>query len=105
VFDDMLRGAAVEPVRLPPRSPGLDAYAERFVRSITEECLVRMILFGEKSLRYVIRECLAHHHSERNRQGIGNFIPFPDEWPGSSGEVVRSERLGGLPSCYHPHAA
>ena len=62
-------GTAV--IRLPPRSPNLNAYAERFVRSIKEECLNRMILVGQGSLRRAISEFMTHYHSERNHQGIG----------------------------------
>jgi len=68
-FLTMLQGVGVESVKLPPRSPNLNAYAERFVRSIKESCLERMILFGEESLRTAIRNFVAHYHSERNHQG------------------------------------
>ena len=49
-------------IRLPPRPPDLNAFAERFVRSIKEECLDRMILVGQGSLRRAISEFLAHYH-------------------------------------------
>ena len=90
---------------MPPQSPNLNAFAERFVLSIKSECLDKMILFGEKSLRHVVREYLAHYHSERNHQGIGNIIPSPDERLTNTGEIVRSERLGGLLSFHHRKAA
>ena len=61
-------------MKLPPRSPNLNAYAERFVRSIKEDCLDRMILFGEQGLRTALREFFAHYHSERNHQGLGNRL-------------------------------
>ncbi|MDA1095810.1 MAG: integrase core domain-containing protein, partial [Chloroflexi bacterium] len=105
-FDEILKVVGVEPVKLPARSPNLNAYAERFVRSIKTECLDRMILFGEKSLRHVINEYIAHYHAERNHQGIENVIPFPDERPSSTGQkIIKSERLGGLLSFYHREAA
>jgi len=59
----------VEVTRLPPKSPNLDAYAERFVRSIREECIDRMIFIGEASLRRAVREFIVHYHGERNHQG------------------------------------
>ncbi len=65
-FRSLLARAGVEPVRLPPRSPNLNAYAERFVRSIKDECPSRMIFFGERSLRKATREFAAHYHAERN---------------------------------------
>ena len=105
VFDELLGAVGIEPVKLPPRSPNLNAYAERFVKSIKTESLDRMILFGEKSLRHVIVEYLCHYHSERNHQGIDNVIPYPDGRLKNAGKVVRSERLGGLLSFYHREAA
>jgi len=71
-FLTMLSGAGVKSVTLPPRSPDLNAYAERFVRSIKEGCLERMIFFGEGPLRKGIQEFGPHYHNERNHQGLGN---------------------------------
>jgi hypothetical protein len=58
----------VTSVKLPPQSPNLNAYAERFVRSIKESCLDRLILFGEASLRKAIRDFILHYHEERNHR-------------------------------------
>ena len=105
-FNAVLSSAGIQSVKLPARSPNLNAYAERFVRSIKSECLDQMILFGEKSLRYVLSEYIAHYHAERNHQGIENVIPFPDERLSSTGrEITKAERLGGLLSFYHREAA
>lgn len=71
-----------QPVRLPPRSPNLNSHLERFHLSIKSECLSRMIFFGETMLRNAVRPYLEHHHQERNHQGLGNAIPFPDEHVG-----------------------
>ena len=66
----------------------------------------QLILFGEKSLRHVVNEYIAHYHAERNHQGIGNVIPFPDERLSSTGqEIKKSERIGDLLSFYHREAA
>src|SRR6202162_3890499 len=78
-FLAMLSAVGVRSVKLPPRSPNLNAYAERFVRSIKESCLDRLILFGESSLRKGIQEFLTHYHGERNHQGLGNRLLVPDE--------------------------
>ena len=105
-FDRMLRASGVEPVVLPPRSPNLNAYCERFVRSIKEEALQQMIVIGEASLRSVIQSYLVHYHYERNHQGLGNQLIVAE--PGMEhrrGFVVRRERLGGLLSYYHREAA
>jgi putative transposase len=105
-FANIFKSVGIKPLKLPARSPNLNAFAERFVRSIKSECLEHLILFGEMSLRHVLKEYLAHYHSERNHQGIGNVIPFPDERVGmTEGEVGKSERLGGLLNFYHRDAA
>lgn len=76
-FKKILASVAVTSVKLPPQSPNLNAYAERFVRSIKESCLDRLILFGEASLRKAIRDFILHYHEERNHQGKGNQLLFP----------------------------
>jgi putative transposase len=76
-FQDVLRSSGIQPLALPPRSPNLNAFAERWVRSIKQECLSKVILFGEASLRRALSEFIDHHHSERNPQGKGNLLLFP----------------------------
>src|SRR5262249_7926052 len=73
-FQQIIDDAGVERVVLPPRSPNLNAYAERWVRSVKEECLSRVILFGEASLRHVLTQYIEHYHHERNHQGKGNVL-------------------------------
>ena len=73
-FIEIIAGCGIEAVKLPARSPNLNAYAERFIRSIKEECLDRMLFFGEEMLRRTIREFVAHYHEERNHQGLDNQI-------------------------------
>jgi transposase InsO family protein len=76
-FQNILASVGVTSVKLPPQSPNLNAYAERFVRSIKESCLDRLILFGEASLRKAIRDFILHYHEERNHRGKGNQLLFP----------------------------
>jgi len=109
-FDDMMKSSGIKPIKLPPESPDLNAFAERFVRSIKDECLSKFIPMGERFLRHVIKEYLAHYHSERNHQGddIGNALLFPDdriEEADPDGDIVTDERLGGLLKFYHRDAA
>ena len=105
-FLNMLADAGVKSVKLPPRSPNLNAYAERFVRSIKESCLERMILFGEESLRTAIHNFVAHYHSERNHQGLANRLISPEPGHlGNAGEVQRRQRLGGMLNYYYRAAA
>ena len=95
----------VEPVRLPARSPNLNAYAERFVLSIKSECLSRLILLGEAHLRNAVFEYVAHYNEERPHQGIDGRFVVPPANENRSGPIERRERLGGLLSFYHRHAA
>jgi putative transposase len=76
-FRTLLQAAGVQRLRLPSRSPNLNAYAERFVRAIKHECLRHIIPVGERHLRAVVREFMEHYHAERNHQGLGNVIPAP----------------------------
>jgi putative transposase len=101
----LLRVAGVSLLRLPPSSPNLNAYAERFVRSIKQECLRHIVPLGERHLRSVIREFVEHYHSERNHQGLGNVIPFPPPSLSPDSPICRRERLGGLLNFYEREAA
>lgn len=76
----------------------MNAYAERFVLSIKSECLDRLILFGERSLRKACHEYLSHYHAERNHQGLDNELIEPRL--SGRGSVVCDERLGGLLKYY-----
>jgi len=102
----ILAEAGIASVKLPPRAPNLNAYAERFVRTIKEDCLDRMILFGEQSLRNSVQHFSAHYHFERNHQGLGNRIITPDQMIGhATGTIRRRGRLSGLLSYYYREAA
>jgi putative transposase len=83
-----------------------NAYAERWVRSVKEECLSKVILFGERFLRRALSEYLEYYHAERNHQGKDNVLLFPR---GTSvrgtGPVQCRERLGGLLRYFHQEAA
>src|SRR5690606_34504720 len=78
-FREALAAAGVDLTRLPTRSPNLNAHCERFVRSIREEALARVIPLGERHLRRVVSEYLAHYHAERHHQGLGGRLIEPDE--------------------------
>ena len=105
-FLSILADVGVKSVKLPPRSPNLNAYAERFVRTIKKSCLERMIFFGEASLRTAISEFLSHYHLERNHQGLGNHLITPlDRTMETPGTVQRRQRLGGMLNYYFREAA
>jgi len=102
-FEMILQSAGVKPVKLPPKSPNLNAYAERFVRSIKEECLSKLILSSELQLRHVLSEYLEYYHHERIHQGINGIIE--PKYQGQQGDIICIERLGGLLKSYHYQAA
>ncbi|MFT4547456.1 MAG: putative transposase [Verrucomicrobiales bacterium] len=104
-FLSILESGGVNSVRLPPRSPNLNAFAERFVRSIKEECLSRIIPIGEGSLRRAVDQFCEHYHCERNHQGLENKIIEPEFGLNRAGEVQCRERLGGLLRYYYRDAA
>ena len=104
-FLSILETAEMKSVRLPPRSPNLNAFAERFVRSVKEECLSRMILIGARSLRRAVDQFCEHYHGERNHQGLDNKIIEPDFSLDGEGEVQCRELLGGLLRYYHRDSA
>jgi putative transposase len=105
-FLSSLKDAGVESVKLPPRSPNLNAHAERFVRSIKESCLERLILFGESSLRTAVQNFVTHYHGERNHQGLGNRLIQPDPHRlANSGPIKCGQRLGGMLKYYYRTAA
>ncbi len=105
-FDAILKSSGIKPLKIPPRSPNLNAFAERWVKSVKTEVLEKQVLFGKKSLRYVLREYLAHYHHERNHQGLDNTIPFPNKTVGTNtGKIKKQERLGGLLKYYYRAAA
>jgi putative transposase len=103
LFRSVLAAGGVKTLALPARSPNLNAFAERWVRSVKEECLSRLILFGERSLCRTLVQFGAHYHSERNHQGKGNKLLFRDaanQTEHRSGAVECRQRLGGLLKFY-----
>jgi hypothetical protein len=107
-FRAIVRSSHVDPIKLPAQSPNLNAFSERWVKSVKEECLAKLILFGEASLRRALREYVTHFHQERNHQGKDNVLLFPTATKAVDhvdGSVGCKERLGGLLKYYHREAA
>ena len=100
-----LRCAGVKPVRLPARSPNLNAHAERFVRSVRRECLSKIIPLGERHLRRTIATYVDHYHVERNHQGLENRLIQPGVAANGDGSIERKTRIGGLLSFYNREVA
>ena len=97
-FRDLLRDSGVKPLRLPARSPNLNAFAERFVGSVKSECLDRIVPLGEQHLRATIRAFVDHYHEERAHQGLGNELIAPKATSRGSGSVRCHERLAASSS-------
>jgi putative transposase len=107
LFRETLKAGGIEPIQLPARSPNLNSYAERWVRCAKEECLSKLVLFGEASLRRAPANFIDHFHSERNHQGKGNILLFPCGKVGDyrpRARICCQERLGGLLK-YYSYAA
>jgi len=104
-FREILKQGGMKVLRLPAKSPNLNAFAERFVLSIKTECLDRMVPLGEAHLRRSVTEFVQHYHHERNHQGLDNALVVPGEAIASVGKVVRRGRLGGLLGFYYREAA
>ena len=108
-FDAILEAVGIQAIKLPPRSPNLNAYCERWIRSVKTELLSRMILIGERSLpHHCLENYMAHFHAERNHQGKDNVILFSepeDHLSESTGSIQTRERLGGLLKFYYREAA
>jgi len=106
VVRDTLAAGGVESLRLPARSPNVNAFAERFIRTIKASCLERLVLVGDDSLRRAIREFVEHYHHERHHQGLGNQLILPRLAPGQPhGPISCRQRLGGMLKDYHRPAA
>jgi len=107
-FSELVRSAGIEALKLPPNSPNLNAFAERWVRSVKEECLSQLVLFGDEGLRRALKEYVSHYHEKRNRQGKGNLLLFPSAVTRARSEnapIECSQRFGGLLKYYYCQAA
>jgi len=105
-FREILKPSGVKTVKLPARSPDLNAYAERFVHSVKSECLAKIIPLGERHLRKAVKEYTEHYHLERDHQGLDNeLIEKLTDSPSMDAAVECRERLGGILSYYHRRAA
>jgi putative transposase len=100
-FRGILKAEGLRPKKLIPVSPNLNAYVERFIQTIQQECLDHFVVVGKPHLDYVVREFLRYYHEERPHQGLGNVPPIIPLTPiECQGDVVCHERLGGLLKIY-----
>jgi putative transposase len=107
-FDEIIESGKVIPIRLPARSPNLNSSSERWVKSVKEECLSKLILFGEASLKRALQQYQVHYREERNYQGKENQLLFLRQTQPAcvgQGAVQCQERLGGMLKYYYRQAA
>jgi hypothetical protein len=93
-------------IQTPVQAPNANAFAERFVRTVRQECLDRILVFSQRHLERILREFVAHYNTERPHRGLSLETPEPQ--PGAkltAGKVVRVAKLGGLINEYHRIAA
>ena len=100
-FFEILKSEGI--IRIPPYSPNLNAFAERWVRTIKESCLDHLLIRSEKHLRHVMREFILHYNHERPHQSLGGRPPEPyDRYKGHrSGKIVKTSRLDGFLNSYY----
>ncbi len=103
-FHGILKSSGIEPVKLPARSPNLNSYSERFVKSIKSECLDHLILSSVQQLEYVLQQYSEYYHHERIHQSLDRIIE-PKHIIDDKAEIICIERLGGLLKSYHRLAA
>jgi len=107
-FDEVFRSDGVRVIRTPIRSPRANAYAERWVRTVRNECLDHMLILGRGHLERVLREYVTHYNRQRPHRGVDLGVPVPDSGMTSmspSLDVHRHDVLGGLIDEYYPVAA
>ena len=104
-MEEVLRAVGVRVVRTPAAAPNCNAYAERFVRSIKEECLDRVLPLGERHLRYLIREFVEHYHWSATIRGSGTSSIDQPSAQAATGYIRRRQRAGGVLSYYYRSAA
>lgn len=112
-FRKILKCEGIKPVRIGPRRPNQNAIAERFVRTIKEECLSRFLVFGEDHLRHLIRTFVDYYHAMRSHRGLEYKTPGQIDAGTETEEVsslscndlVLHESLGGALKWYERKAA
>ncbi len=105
-FRQLLEDSGCKVLRLPPRSPNLNAFAERFVLSAKSECLSKIVPLGERHLRASLQSFVEHYHRERHHQGLDNQLIQADPQAAKSEGLVKCcERLGGTLKFYYREAA
>lgn len=104
-FDNVFRPEGMKVIRTPYQAPNANACAERWVRTVREGCLDKLLVDNERHLRQVMDEYVAHYNQSRPHQGIEQLTPIPFPGPQTDGSVQRREVLGGIIHEYYREAA
>ncbi len=104
-FDQVFAAQQIEVIRTPIRAPNANAYAERWVRSVRQECFNHLLIVNEHHLNSVLQECSNYYKRRRPHQGSGQHFPETDSEPPAQGAVRRRDVLGGIIHDYHRDAA
>ncbi len=104
-FDRVFTSEDITIIRTPVRAPNVNAFAERWVRSVRRECLDRIIVLGEEHLRRVLTAYVDYYNHARPHQGIDQQCPMPVESSVRDGPIERPDLLGGMLRDYYRRAA
>jgi putative transposase len=104
-FDTIFVAERVHVIHTPVRAPNSNAFAERWVRTVRNECLDRLLIFNEAHLRRVLREYIAYYNTARPHQALAQQTPIPRPNSTTDGPVRRRPVLGGIQNDYYRDAA
>jgi putative transposase len=104
-FDEVFRSEGITVIQTPVQAPQANAYAERFVRTVRNECLDWLLIIGRRHLEHVLRIYTQHYNRERPHRGLSLQPPQPGAPALPQGDVQRRDRLGGLVHEYYRAAA
>jgi putative transposase len=95
-FDDVFASIGAETILTPVRSPKANAFAERWVRTVRQDCLDHELVFSRRHLEMILREYVAHYNRGRPHRGLDLTPPRPTRAVSSVGTVRRRDLIGGL---------
>ena len=103
-FDNVFKSSDLHVIPTPVRTP--NAYAERWVRTVREECLDHLLIMNETHLHRVLKSYIAYYETARPHQGLGQKMPVPRQNDSNTGPIRKREVLGGVINDYYrtPHS-
>ena len=105
IFDTIFRSIGIKVIHLPYRALNSNAFAERWVRTVGEECLDKMLIINQDHLQRVMSGYIPHYNLQRPHQGIDQRSPIPFAAPETVGEIRHRDVLGGIIHEYYREAA